>query len=190
MRWLAFVGIAVVVVALLVIATGLMLPRDHTATRTADASVPPDQIWAVITDVASYPKWRPDVKRVEILPPVDGRQSWREIRRNDSIPYETVESIPPTRFVTRIADRTLPFGGEWSIELAPIPTGTRVTITERGQIHNLLYRVVAHFVLGYTATMDAYLHALQRRLETPARPGAPAPEPPAPGTPGTPPAST
>jgi uncharacterized protein YndB with AHSA1/START domain len=187
---LAFVGIAVVVVALLVIAIGLMLPRDHTATRTADASVPPAQIWAVITDIASYPKWRPDVKRVEILPPVDGRQSWREIRRNDSIPYETVESIPPTRFVTRIADPTLPFGGEWSIELAPIPTGTRVTITERGQIHNLLYRVVAHFVLGYTATMDAYLHALQRRLETPARPGAPAPEPPAPGTPGTPPAST
>jgi uncharacterized protein YndB with AHSA1/START domain len=200
MRWLAFLGIVVVAVALLIIAIGLMLPRDHTATRTADTSVPPDTVWAVITDVASYPRWRPDVKRVEILPPVDGRPSWREIRRNDSIPYETVASVPPTRFVTRIADPTLPFGGEWSIELAPIPTGARVTITERGQIHNLLYRVVSHFVLGYTTTMDAYLHALQRRLETPARPDAaapqpppsqpPAPQPPAPGAPGTPPAST
>jgi uncharacterized protein YndB with AHSA1/START domain len=182
MRWLAFIGIAVVAVALLIVAIGVMLPRDHTATRTADTSVPPDQVWAVITDVAAYPKWRPDVKRVESLAPVDGRPSWREIRRNDSILYETVESSPPTRVVTRIADPTLPFGGEWSIDLAPLPAGTRVTITERGQIHNIIYRVLSHFVLGYTTTMDAYLHALQRRLDMPARPGAP-PAPPAPGTP-------
>jgi len=188
MRWLAFIGIAVVAVALLIIAIGLMLPRNHIATRTADTSVPPDQVWAVITDVASYPKWRPDVKRVESLPPVDGRPSWREIRRNDSIQYETVESSPPTRVVTRIADPTLPFGGEWSIDLAPLPTGTRVTITERGQIHNILYRVLSHFVLGYTTTMDAYLHALQRRLDMPARPGAPPAPPPSPA-PGTPQAS-
>jgi len=53
MRWLAFLGLAVAAVALLVIAIGLMLPRDHTATRTADVSASPDQVWAVITDVAS-----------------------------------------------------------------------------------------------------------------------------------------
>lgn len=187
MKWLAFLGIAVAAVALIVIAIGLKLPQDHTATRTADVSVPPDQVWAVITDVASYPKWRPDVKRIESLPPADGRASWREIRRSDSIAYETVESLQPTRFVTRIADRGLPFGGEWSIELAPLPTGTRITITERGQIYNLLYRVLSHFVLGYTTTMDAYLHALQRRLDTPRPPASaglesrvPSPPPPPP----------
>jgi uncharacterized protein YndB with AHSA1/START domain len=186
MRWLAFLGLAVVAVTLLVIAIGLMLPRDHTATRTADVSVPPDQVWAVITDVASYPKWRPDVKRIELLPPVDGRTSWREIRRGDSIAYETVESVQPTRFVTRIADRGLPFGGEWSIGLAPLATGTQITITERGQIYNLMYRVLSHFVLGYTTTMDAYLHALQRRLDTPAPPAATGPESRAPSPPAPP----
>jgi uncharacterized protein YndB with AHSA1/START domain len=187
MRWLVFLGLAVAAVALLIIAIGLMLPRDHTATRTADVSVPPDQVWAVITDVASYPKWRPDVKRIESLPQAGGRASWREIRRSDSIAYETVESIPPTRFVTRIADRGLPFGGEWSIDIAPLSPGTRITITERGQIYNLLYRVLSHFVLGYTTTMDAYLHALQRRLATPMPPAATGPESRAPSPPAPPP---
>jgi uncharacterized protein YndB with AHSA1/START domain len=186
MRWLAFLGLAVAAVVILVIAIGLMLPRDHTATRTADVSVPPDQVWAVITDVASYPKWRPDVKRIESLPLADGHASWREIRRSDSIAYETVESIPPTRFVTRIADRGLPFGGEWSIGLAPLSSGTRITIIERGQIYNLLYRVLSHFVLGYTTTMDAYLHALQRRLDTPRPPTSTEPESPAPSPPAPP----
>jgi uncharacterized protein YndB with AHSA1/START domain len=188
MRWLAFLGLAVAAVALLVILIGLKLPRDHTATRTADVSVPPDQVWAVITDVAAYPKWRPDVKRIESLPPAAGHASWREIRSSDSIAYETVESIPPTRLVTRIADRGLPFGGEWSISLAPIFSGTRISITERGQIYNLLYRVLSHFVLGYTTTMDAYLHALQRRLDTPRPPAsAGGPESPAPPAPAPPP---
>jgi hypothetical protein len=119
-----------------------------------------------------------------LLPPANGHASWREIRRGDSIAYETVESVQPTRFVTRIADRGLPFGGEWTIDLAPLPSGTQITITERGQIHNLLYRVLSHFVLGYTTTMDAYLHALQRRLDTP-RPPAAGPESRAPATPAT-----
>jgi hypothetical protein len=183
MKWLAFLGIAVAAVAVIVVAIGLKLPQDHTATRTADVSVPPDQVWAVITDVASYPKWRPDVQRIESLPAVDGRASWREIRRSDSIAYETVESLQPTRFVTRIADRGLPFGGQWSIALGPLPSGTRITITEHGQIYNLLYRVLSHFVLGYTTTMDAYLHALQRRLDTPALPASAGPESRAPSPP-------
>jgi hypothetical protein len=134
----------------------------------------------VITDVAAYPRWRPDVTRIEALPAVDGRPSWREIRRRDSIPYETVESVPSQRFVTRITDPALPFGGQWSIDLAPLPKGTRVTITERGEIYNPIFRVFAHFVFGYTATIDAYLHALQRRLETPDGPTPPATAPPRP----------
>lgn len=170
MKWLFLLGAAAVAVSLLVVAIGLVLPRDHTATRTVDVATPPDQVWAVITDVASYPRWRPDVTRIEALPAVDGRAAWREITRRTSISYEAVESVPSSRFVTRIADRALPFGGQWSIELAPLPTGTRVTITEHGEIYNPVYRVFAHFVFGYTATMDAYLHALQRRLDSPSTP--------------------
>jgi len=170
MIWLFLIVAAAVAVVLVVVAIGFVLPRDHTATRTVDVSTPPDDVWSVITDVAAYPKWRPDVTRIEPLPDVDGRPSWREIRRRDSIPYETVESVPSQRFVTRIADRGLPYGGQWTIELAPLvagtPRGTRVTITERGEIYNPVYRVVAHFVLGYTATMDGYLHALRRWLDT------------------------
>jgi hypothetical protein len=45
-------------------------------------------------------------------------------------------------------------------------TGTRVTITERGEIYNPIFRFVARFFLGYTATMDATLRALSTQVST------------------------
>jgi hypothetical protein len=46
----------------------------------------------------------------------------------------------------------------------PTATGSRVTITERGEIYNPIFRFVARFFLGYTATMDAALQALSKRV--------------------------
>lgn len=78
--------------------------------------------------------------------------------------YVIVEQAPPRRLVTRVADPELPYGGTWTFELEPDGSGTRLTITERGQIHNPIFRVIARFVFGYAATMETYLDALEPRL--------------------------
>lgn len=78
--------------------------------------------------------------------------------------YEIVEQVPPRRLVTRVADPDLPYGGTWTFELAPEAPGTRLTITERGQVHNPIFRVLARFVFGYAATMESYLDELEARL--------------------------
>lgn len=78
-------------------------------------------------------------------------------------PFEIVERAPPGRLVTRVADG-LPYGGTWTFELAPEGGGTRLTITERGEVHNPIFRVLARFVFGYAATMEAYLEDLAARL--------------------------
>jgi hypothetical protein len=79
-------------------------------------------------------------------------------------PYEIVEQAPPHRLVSRVADPGLPYGGTWTFELAPEGGGTRLTITERGEVHNPVFRVLARFVFGYAATMEAYLEDLAARL--------------------------
>jgi hypothetical protein len=77
---------------------------------------------------------------------------------------EHVERQPPRRLVTRIADADLPFGGTWTFELAPEEGGTRVTITERGEIRNPIFRAVARYVFGYGATMEAFLDELRAHI--------------------------
>ncbi len=74
------------------------------------------------------------------------------------------ESEPPRRLVTRITDKTLPFGGAWTFTLQPVDGGTKLTITENGEVYNPLFRVMSRFVFGHTATIDRYLGDLQKHL--------------------------
>jgi hypothetical protein len=55
-------------------------------------------------------------------------------------------------------------GGTWTHELTPDGSGTRLTITERGWVGNPIFRFVSRFVMGQTATIDSYLHALGKRF--------------------------
>ena len=43
----------------------------------------------------------------------------REIGKDGSIVYEIERSVPDSLLVTRIADRSLPFGGTWTHTLFP-----------------------------------------------------------------------
>ena len=160
MRWiLGIVGILAAVV-LLVVAIGYALPKSHVASVSARYAAPPEALWASLTDVSAFPRWRKDLTRVELLPEENGQRGWREHSKNDVITYRVVASDPPRRLVTRIADETLPFGGTWTYELAPADGGTRLTITERGEVYNPIFRFVSRFVLGYTGTMTEVLRAI------------------------------
>jgi len=172
MKWVLWVigGIAAIIIMISLI--GLMLPRDHVATRTARYKASPDSIWAALVDVKDYPKWHGDTRAVEELPSVDGKRSWRESSRQGSITYVAEGERPPSLFVTRIANTDLPFGGTWTHELSPDGSGTRVTITERGWVSNPIFRFVSRFVIGQTATMDSYLRALGKRFGEEVTPAA------------------
>lgn len=160
MRWvLGIVGVLVVVV-LLVYAVGLALPKSHVASVSARYNAPPDAIWSLLNDPAAFPQWRPGVARVEILPDENGQRGWREYGKQDAVSYRIVQADAPRRLVARIADENLPYGGTWTYELMPAGSGTRLTITERGEIYNPIFRVVARFVLGYTGTMVDVLRAV------------------------------
>jgi hypothetical protein len=71
---------------------------------------------------------------------------------------------PPRRIVTRIDRSERAFGGTWTYELRPVATGTELTITEDGEVYNLIFRTLARFVFGHTATIDAYLRDLERQF--------------------------
>jgi uncharacterized protein YndB with AHSA1/START domain len=162
-KWLG-AGILVLVLLIGVVwVIGLALPKDHVASRTVTVQRPIGEVWAAVTDVESFPAWRPAVSRVEVLQQQPRR--WREVGKDGTLTFEVVESTAPNRLVTQIVDKDLPFAGRWTYELRTTPTGTQLVITEHGEVYNPLYRFVSRFVMGHTATMDAYLEGLRQKLE-------------------------
>ena len=162
MKWLLLAVVAVLGLVAAAVLIGTLLPKAHVASRSARFSQPPETVWAVIT---GPPDWRPEVKSFDALPPGDGHRRWREMdRHGQSITFEELESIPPTHLVSRIVDTNLAFGGGWTYDIAPAPGGCILTITESGEVYNPMFRFVSRFIVGHTATMDAYLKALRRKL--------------------------
>jgi uncharacterized protein YndB with AHSA1/START domain len=148
---------------LAIVGFGYALPVAHVATRDAVLPAQPERVFAAITDVEAYPKWRSDVEGVEVIARTP-RMQWRERGSDGTIAFEIEDSEPPRRLVIRITDRSLAFGGAWTFTLQPVEGGTRLTITENGEVYNPLFRVISRFVFGHTATIDKYLGDLQKHL--------------------------
>ena len=70
----------------------------------------------------------------------------------------------PGRFISRITDKNLPYGGEWIIDVAVDRDGSIVTVTENGEVYNPIFRFVSKFIMGQTATIDGYLRALGKHV--------------------------
>ena len=165
MRWvvIALLALAALVVAVLVV--GWSLPVKHRASRSMRIGARPAAVFALISNAGDYPRWRTGVSRIELLagdPTAPSR--FREHSSDGAITYEVAERVPDRRIVTRIADEGLPFGGRWTYELEPDGEGTRLSITEDGEVYNPLVRFVSRFVMGHTASIDRYLNDVARAI--------------------------
>ena len=121
---------------------GRRLPVGHVASRSATLAATPQRIWDVINDPA-----------------------FMRSRGVGDVKTETVESVPPRRLVRRIVGETA-FGGTWTSELDDEPGGgTRLVITENGEIYNSFFRFVSRYIVGHHRTIDSFLAALRRHLE-------------------------
>jgi hypothetical protein len=152
------------ILVIAVVAIGYALPVAHVASRDATLPAAPELVFAALQDVDRYPSWRSDVKSVDVLSRAP-RLRWKEDGSNGQITFEVQELDAPRRLVSRIADTSLAFGGTWTYVLTPEGTGTRLTITENGDVYNPLFRFMSRFVFGHTATMEGYLRDLQRHLQ-------------------------
>ena len=142
MKWVLWTAAVLAAIIAIVAVIGWLLPVEHEATRSAYIDRPIDRVYATIANVDAYATWLKGVEPVKV---------------------KIEEAVPPTRFVTRIADPDQPFGGTWAFTLAPEGAGTRVTIEERGEVYNPIFRFMSRFVFGHTATMDAFLRSLANR---------------------------
>jgi len=174
MRTLILIFIIIVVIVALLVAVvafvGFRLPMQHTVSRSVVLHQSPQQVYEVIRDFGAAPTWRADLKSVEVEDQPNGKIHFREHGSQGTVNYEVAEEIPNQRLVTRILDTDLGYSGKWTYALASEGTGTRVTITEDGEVSNVMFRFMSKYVFGQSATMDTYLTSLAKRFGEDVRP--------------------
>jgi uncharacterized protein YndB with AHSA1/START domain len=164
MKWVLIIVIVLVGLIVAAVVTGLLLPKGHTAVRKLQLKQRPEAVWAVITDAQAAPSWRLNVVKVERLRDQNGHPVWRETYKDgETLPLEIEESVAPKRLVGRIADPKLPFGGTWTYEITPVADGCTITITERGDVSNPIFRLVSRF-MNPAATIEEYLSYLAKKF--------------------------
>jgi hypothetical protein len=163
MKWVILTGGTLFLLVALMALIGALLPVKHNASRKSRFARAPEAIYPVL---AGPPDWRADVKASGALPEKNGRkQWWEQDKHGQKIAYELVEDSPPTRRVVRIADRGLPFGGAWTVEIAPHAAGgSEVRITEAGEVYNVFFRFLSRFVFGYAGAIEGYLRDLGKKF--------------------------
>lgn len=150
------------IIAVLLI--GAVLPKNHIASRQIVLHRSPNEVYQTVRDFGAAPTWRPDLHRVEMIDGTDGRVRFREYGKQDTITYDLLEDQPGEKIVTRIADLDLGFSGSWTYTFTKEAEGTRVRITEAGEVSNIVFRFVSRFVFGHTATIEKYLKALGKKF--------------------------
>lgn len=169
-KWLLGVAALPAGAAAIVYAVGAMLPRAHVARAEALIPAPPERVAALVRDVGAQPRWRSGVTAIEAVERRADGVRYVERQGSDAIAFELVEETPGARFRSTIADPDLPFGGHWTIVLAPEAAGTRVRIEENGEVRDPAYRFFAALVFGHEGTMKAYLADMARAFGASAAP--------------------
>jgi uncharacterized membrane protein len=149
-------GLSLGIVALI----GSRLPVSHVATRSIWLRQPHEKVYGLIRDFHNASSWRSDVSSVEMLDETGGKVRYREHGKQGDVTYELVEDLNGQRIVTRIVDEDLGYSGSWTIDFRGENSGTRVRITENGEVPNVVFRFLSRYVFGHTSTIDAYLTSL------------------------------
>jgi hypothetical protein len=157
-------GVVVGVIVVLVPLIGSQLPSHHTVSRSIVVPRKPAEVYAVVRDFSSAPSWRSDVQKTELTTLPDGKVGFREVGSQGTVNYELSEDVPSQRMVTRITDTDLGYSGSWTYTFAPEQDWTRVTITENGEVSNIVFRFMSRYIFGHTSTIDSYLASLAKRL--------------------------
>lgn len=169
MKWIARVLGIVVLVLLLAIAISFALPAQMKHTRVVILKQTPEKVFAVLSDVEKLPTWNRNLEKVELLPPIDGKDAMKQtFKGGTSMTVVTTESLAPTHLVRSVREAGgNAFSGSWSYEITPITDGCEVALTEKSYIKNPILRLIIR-IFGPTRYIDQHLVGLAKHFgETP-----------------------
>ncbi|MEY2564611.1 MAG: hypothetical protein QOH88_2804 [Verrucomicrobiota bacterium] len=143
---------------------GYSIPARQTHTRTITLKQTPEAIFALLTDLPNFPKWNSNMVKIEMLPPVDGKEATRQtFKGNMQMTIITTESTPPKRLVRSMGDAGGPYEGSWAYDISPSAGGSQVVLTEQSEMKSPFFRLMVK-VFGPTKYMDEHLTGMAKNF--------------------------
>jgi hypothetical protein len=143
-------------------AIGKGLDPKHVVTASLHVNRTPAEVHALVADLEAWPTWCRNVQKVEKLPDRDGHPMVRmHMGRNRMVLKVTVNHAP-TRFAMTIDDESKFFAGVWEYHMNAEVNGTRLKLTEHGEVRPALPR----FMLKYLVDPSKYLKSHLRDVAT------------------------
>ena len=162
MKVLLRIILILVVLAVAAYLYALSIPAHQTHTRTITLKQPPEVVFALLSDLPNFPKWNRNMEKIEILPPIDGKEATRQtFKGNMTMTIVTTESTPPKHLVRSMGDVGGPFEGSWIYDITPTPEGSQIVLTEQSTANNPFFRLMIK-MFGATKYMDEHLEGMAK----------------------------
>lgn len=148
-------------------AYGHSKPEGHTASGSEIIKAPLADVFALEADIKKRPEWMEQVKEVrDYKEGENGTASWLEVW-NDGNEFDMKLAANAKDKMLRfeIRDRNEVFNGSWTLDFEAVEGGTRVTITEQGNIPNAFVRGMFHLVASPDDTLKQHLQILKTQAE-------------------------
>lgn len=159
MKVLVWIGLALCLVAGLLLIVGWLLPATREGRAEVVIAAPAPRIVEVIADVEAQVDWRTGIAAVERT-----AEGWVEVTaRGERISFRADE-MGDARIRLHFASDA-GYSGEWEAVLTPDSTGTRVAVVERAVVPSPLGRILARIFFDPEEFATRYLSALKARVE-------------------------
>ena len=165
MKWFGYILGAILILALLAFATSFALPAQTSHTRAISLKQTPEAAFAVLSDVEKFPAWNHNLEKVEILPPIEGKDATRQLfKGGKTMTVVTTETLAPTHLVRTVREVSGNiFSGSWTYEITPTNDGCEVALTEKSYIPNRMFRLTV-WLSGSTHYIDQHLVDLAKHF--------------------------
>jgi uncharacterized protein YndB with AHSA1/START domain len=164
MKILFRIILILIVVAIAAYLYALSIPAHQTHTRATTLKQTPEAVFALLTDLPNFPQWNQDMVKIEMLPPVDGKEATRQtFKGNMQMTIITSESTPPKHLVRSMGDNSGPFEGSWTYDISPTADGSEIVLTEQMTMNSACFRLMAK-LFGQTKYMDKHLKGMAKHF--------------------------
>lgn len=105
------------------------MPTPAPITASVEISAGPDEVWAVVSDVARMPEFSPELRRLFVIGSKEPRVGMKMvgINRRKYVAWPTTSQVVRLEPGRAVAWKTRESGATWTYELEPTGSGTRVT---------------------------------------------------------------
>jgi len=164
MKFLFRILVLLILLAAAAYLVGYSIPARQIHTRTITLKQSPEAIFTLLTDLPNFPKWNRNLVKIEMLPPVDGKEATRQTFNGKmQMTIVTSESIPPKHLVRSMGDSGGPFEGSWTYDITPTADGSQVELTEQSEMKNPFFRLMVK-IFGPTKYMDEHLEGMAKNF--------------------------